>query len=170
MTKRRKMLFLATIALLGGLLTLAAVSWWYSTRTPTFRFLSGQRRLWHGPSVRYEGVVQPGQHITMDIYSWPADFGSLCTEASEELSRAGFGDFSHPGVTGREREFFQPGLRRIRVIISRGKFEKGESTTTVAVSDTPGWVVVMVEQNRPSLRQCLSALLRRRLSPPRPGA
>jgi hypothetical protein len=157
MTKCRKMLSLAVVALLGGLLTVAVVSWRHAARTPSFRFLSGQRRLWHGPSVRYEGVVVPGQHITMDIYSWPADFGGLCTEAGKELSRASFRNVSYL----EEREFFQPGLRPIRVIISRGKFEEGESKTTFGVSETPGWVVVMVEQNRPSLWQSLSALLRR---------
>jgi hypothetical protein len=90
--------------------------------------------MWHDPARH-----GPAGRITLDIYSWPADFGGLAGTVSEELSRAGFTDVSNPGPAGSlARVFVRPAFTSITVTVWRMKFHGADNIVPVEDSRSSG--------------------------------
>jgi len=102
------------VAAVVGLLVLTGAFWWHSRRARAFQFLGDERPVHH--------TAYPTG--SMDIYSFPGEFESVCAQASRDLRRAGFTDVTLPELDNLCREFRRPGLNRITVHMRRGQFEK----------------------------------------------
>jgi len=154
MTKRMKRLSVAAVV---GLLVLAGAFWWHSRRARAFEFLGDEQ-----PVVHREYPTG-----SMDIYSFPGEFESVCARASRDLRRAGFAGVTLAGLEDAHREFRRPGLNQITVHVQRGRFEK-EMAYVRYYSISSRWVSVEVSQTRLSLREYLAEVLRPRRPPPPP--
>jgi hypothetical protein len=134
MTKRGKKLFVTVVVLAGGLLMLAWALWRRAGEAPVLGFLGDQQAVYH--------VEARGGRI--DVYSWPADYESVATEAAKELLQVGFEGISGP-ANPNYRMYVRPGPHQIVVRVRRAKLEKATGISR-EYSNTPGWVVVDVEQ------------------------
>lgn len=87
-----------------------------------------------------------------DLYSFPADFNSVCLDADAELSSLGFVENSPPGHKPRIRRYvLRNGLPDELVhvqILDKHKLSEHSTPERVAYHYRDGWVSVEIVQER----------------------
>lgn len=131
------------------LLMLAGVFSRDSSPRLSYSFLGGRDPAMH---FRDKTRILDRNRRTGDLYSFPADFNSVCLDAAAELSSLGFVESSRPGHEARIRRYVLrsklPDELVSVMIIGRHRLSEHSTPERIRYHYRDGWVSVEIVQER----------------------